>query len=229
MFTRSVTVKRLASSAVFKRTKITLPELKWDFDALEPYVSGKINELHYTKHHQTYVNGFNSSIDQFKDVTEKLAKDPNSLELANKLIAIQQNIKFHGGGYKNHCLFWENLSPASGSGVGGELPTGNLLKQIEKQYKSLDNLIKLANAKLMGIQGSGWIFLVKNLNNGGKLDIVQTYNQDTVSDPTIVPLLAIDAWEHAYYLQYENRKAEYFGAIWNVINWKEAEKRFNAA
>lgn len=211
------------ASLLAKRTKVTLPDLDWDFGALEPHISGQINELHYTKHHQTYVNGFNAATEQFEELKTKLDSDPT---VAKQLIALQQNIKFHGGGYTNHCLFWKNLAPTSQG--GGEPPTGALAKQIETQFGSLDNLIALTNSKLAGIQGSGWAFLVKNMENGGQLEVVQTYNQDTVTGP-LKPLLAIDAWEHAYYLQYQNKKVDYFKAIWNVINWKEAAKRFDAA
>ena len=226
MFVRTTT-RNVIKTLTFSRSKVTLPELKWDFAALEPFISGQINELHYSKHHQTYVNGFNTAVDQFNEYNALLVKDPKDLKIANKLIGVQQNIKFHGGGYKNHCLFWESLSPQSAA--GGEPPTGELLKQLNKQYGSLEKLVKLSNDKLLGVQGSGWIFILKNLNNGGQLDIVQMYNQDTVTDPAMVPIIAIDAWEHAYYLQYENRKGEYFNAIWNVVNWKEAEKKFISA
>lgn len=213
----------LGSSLIARRTKVTLPELDWDFNALEPHISGKINELHYSKHHQTYVNGFNTAVEQLADLSSQLAKEP-SVSIAKKIVGVQQNLKFHGGGFTNHCLFWKNLAPESQG--GGELPKGALADQIKSQFGSLDNLIKLTNTKLAGIQGSGWAFLVKDLDNGGKLEVVQRYNQDTVSG-SLIPILAIDAWEHAYYLQYENRKAEYFGAIWNVINWKEAANRFD--
>lgn len=99
-------------------------------------------------------------------------------------------------------------------------------KQIVKQYGSVDKLIELTNAKLAGIQGSGWAFIVKNKSNGNTVEVITTANQDTVTDPNLTPLIAIDAWEHAYYLQYQNVKADYFKNLWNVINWKEAERRF---
>lgn len=208
--------------SMFTRNKVTLPGLEWDFADLEPHISGQINEVHYTKHHQTYVNGFNTGLEQMAELQEKLKKDP-SPSIAREIIALQQNIKFHGGGYTNHCLFWKNLTPEKHG--GGQLPEGKLKDAIINQYGSLDSLIKLTNSKLAGVQGSGWAFIVKNLANGGKLDVVQTYNQDTVTG-SLIPLVAIDAWEHAYYLQYQNRKLDYFNAIWNVINWKEAAKRF---
>ncbi|EDO17686.1 hypothetical protein Kpol_1004p63 [Vanderwaltozyma polyspora DSM 70294] len=227
MFARSVGKNVLNRSSVFKRTKVTLPKLEWDFAALEPFISGKINELHYSKHHQTYVNGFNTATEQMQELQLQLSKQPENLSIASKIIGVQQNIKFHGGGFKNHCLFWANLSPQSA--VGGQPPTGALAAQIEKQYGSLENLVKISNDKLLGIQGSGWIFIVKNVANGGTIDVVQTYNQDTITDGNIIPLVAVDAWEHAYYLQYENRKGEYFNAIWNVINWEEAGRRYDSA
>ncbi len=199
------------------RTKVTLPDLDWDYGALEPHISGQINELHHKKHHQTYVNGFN-------DASEKLlvAESKND---AKAVVGLQQNIKFHGGGFVNHNLFWKNLSPTSK--YGGEPPSGKLAEQISTQFGSLDKLIGLTNSKLAGIQGSGWAFIVLNKENNA-IEVVQRYNQDTVTGP-LVPLVAIDAWEHAYYLQYQNVKAEYFKAIWNVVNWKEAESRFASA
>lgn len=203
--------------------KVTLPDLKWDFGDLEPYISGQINELHYTKHHQTYVNGFNTSVEKMADLTHQLNRDP-SPTLAREIIALQQNIKFHGGGYTNHCLFWANLTPERQG--GGQLPKNSKLnKAIMDQFGSLDNLIKLTNDKLAGVQGSGWAFIVKDIANGGKLSVVQRYNQDTVTG-SLIPIVAIDAWEHAYYLQYQNRKVDYFKAIWNVINWEEAARRY---
>ncbi|MCP8719033.1 MAG: Fe-Mn family superoxide dismutase [Asgard group archaeon] len=113
---------------------------------------------------------------------------------------------------------------------GGKQPDSNspLGKQIIKQYGSVQNLIDVTNTKLAGIQGSGWAFIVKNNENGGQLDVITTANQDTVTAPYLVPLIAIDAWEHAYYLQYQNVKLDYFKAIWNVINWAGAEERFSA-
>lgn len=215
--TRLVSKSAATSSIGAVRTKVSLPDLDWDFNALEPYISGQINELHYTKHHQTYVNGFNTS-------TEQLAEAKSKGEV-KKIVELQKAINFHGGGYINHCLFWKNLAPAKQG--GGEAPSASseLAKKIQHQYGSLDNLIKITNGKLAGIQGSGWAFIVKNKENGGELDVVTTANQDTVTGP-LVPLVAIDAWEHAYYLQYQNVKGDYFKNIWNVINWKEAESRY---
>lgn len=207
---------QLRRTPLLARTKVTLPDLDYDFGALEPYISGQINELHYKKHHQTYVNGYNAATEQ---QAEAMAKGD-----VLKSIELTQHIKFHGGGYRNHCLFWKNLAPKSQG--GGELPTGELASAIDAQYGSIDKLIGLTNSKLAGVQGSGWAFIAKN-NENGAIEVVQTYNQDTLGSK-YTPLVAIDAWEHAYYLQYQNVKVDYFKAIWNVINWKEAEKRFAA-
>lgn len=212
-----------AAGSFAKRTKVTLPDLDWDFGALEPHILGKINEIHYTKHHQTYATGLNTALEEFQELSTKLNSDPS---VAKKLHALQQNIRFHSGGFQNHCLFWKNLAPTSQG--GGEPPTGTLKKKIEAQFGSLEKLISLTETKLASVQGSGWVFLVSNQENGGQLQVLDTANQDTVTK-NLTPLLAIDAWEHAYYLQYQNRKADYFKAIWNVINWKEAARRFEAS
>lgn len=204
------------TTLIATRGKATLPDLDYDYGALEPFISGQINELHHKKHHQTYVNGYNAAIEQHAEAT--IAGD------VLKTVELQQAIKFHGGGYRNHNLFWKNLAPQSQG--GGELPTGELLTKINEQYGSIDKLIALTNANLAGIQGSGWAWIVRN-NENGAIEVVQTANQDTVGNK-YTPLVAIDAWEHAYYLQYQNVKVDYFKAIWNVINWKEAERRFAA-
>lgn len=198
--------------------KIALPKLDWAYNALEPHISGQINEIHHSKHHQTYVNSFNAAIDQLEAAEKK-----NDLQ---SIVEIQQNIKFHGGGHLNHTNFWKSLAPVSAGGgkvPGTESPLG---KQIACQYGSTSELIDLINVKLAAIQGAGWAFLVKNREAGGALDIVTTSNQD-VPPAKYTVLLAIDAWEHAYYLQYQNVKMDYFKAIWNVMNWKGAEHRFS--
>ncbi|KAK3113579.1 Superoxide dismutase [Mn], mitochondrial [Teratosphaeriaceae sp. CCFEE 6253] len=195
------------------RAPATLPDLPYDYGALEPAISGQIMELHHSKHHQTYVTGYNAAQSKMGDA---LAKGD-----AATAIATQPLLNFHGGGNINHTLFWENLAPTSQG--GGEPPSGPLAKSIETHYGSLDKLKEQFNAALAGIQGSGWAWLVQD-NETGALGVRTYANQDPVVGK-FHPLLGIDAWEHAYYLQYENRKAEYFKNIWSVINWKAAEKR----
>ncbi|KAK4466137.1 superoxide dismutase [Mn], mitochondrial [Cladorrhinum samala] len=202
------------ASATFVRGKATLPDLPYDYGALEPHISAKIMELHHSKHHQTYVNGLNSALDTIGEAESKGD--------FTKAASIAPLLNFHGGGHLNHTLFWENLAPASRDG-GGE-PDGSLKKAIETDFGSFDSFRKQMNTSLAGIQGSGWAWLVKD-KSSGNLGLVTRANQDPVTGQ-FVPLLGIDAWEHAYYLQYENRKAEYFDAIWNVINWKTVAQRF---
>ncbi|QSZ29473.1 hypothetical protein DSL72_003987 [Monilinia vaccinii-corymbosi] len=224
---RASSSKRAASmaSTSFVRGKATLPDLPYDYGALEPAISGKIMELHHKNHHQTYVNSFNAA-------SEKLEAAEAKGDIA-AVIALQPLINFHGGGHLNHSLFWENLAPSKNGG-GGE-PTGalkvwttyangNRLKTaIETSYGNFSSFKTKFNTALAGIQGSGWAWLVKD-NETGQVQIRTYANQDPVVGK-YTPLLGVDAWEHAYYLQYQNRKAEYFSAVWDVINWKTVEKR----
>jgi len=198
----------------FVRGKATLPDLPYDYGALEPSISGKIMELHHKNHHNTYVTSYNAA-------AEKYAAAEASSDIAAQ-IALKPLINFHGGGHLNHSLFWENLAPKSSG--GGDPPTGELAKAIDSTYGSLDGMKGKFNAALAGIQGSGWAWLVRD-NETGNIGIKTYANQDPVVGQ-FTPLLGIDAWEHAYYLQYQNRKAEYFKAIWEVVNWKAAESRF---
>ncbi|CAD6442050.1 3491e6cd-c662-4b9a-8611-2db4344a16ed [Sclerotinia trifoliorum] len=212
---RASSSKRAASmaSTSFVRGKATLPDLPYDYGALEPSISGRIMELHHTKHHQTYVNNFNIANEQLE-----AAESKGDIATA---IALQPLINFHGGGHLNHSLFWENLAPRKNGG-GGE-PAGTLKAAIETTYGDFSSFKTKFNSALAGIQGSGWAWLVKD-NETGQVQIKTYANQDPVVGK-FTPLLGVDAWEHAYYLQYENRKADYFNAIWDVINWKTVEKR----
>jgi Fe-Mn family superoxide dismutase len=174
-------------------------------------------ELHHKNHHNTYVTSFNNFSTQLEE-----AQASSSVESIQKQIALKPLINFHGGGHINHSLFWENLAPTSQG--GGEPPTGKLAAAINESYGSMDSFKEKFNTALAGIQGSGWAWLVQDTQTGAVG--IKTYaNQDPVVGQ-FKPILGIDAWEHAYYLQYQNRKAEYFKAIWDVVNWKAAEKRF---
>ncbi|KAI3320552.1 iron/manganese superoxide dismutase domain-containing protein [Xylariaceae sp. AK1471] len=209
-------VAALASTS-FTRGKATLPDLSYDYGALEPYISGKIMEIHHKNHHQTYVNGLNSALEQIGEAHAK----GNDMQAA----ALAPLLNFHGGGHTNHTLFWENLAPANKDG-GGE-PEGGLKSAIDRDFGSFETLKSQINTALAGIQGSGWAWLVKD-KTAGTLQVVTRANQDPVTG-NYIPLMGIDAWEHAYYLQYQNRKAEYFSAIWNVVNWKTVASRLEKA
>lgn len=198
------------------RAKHTLPELPYSYGALEPAISGQIMEVHHAKHHQTYVNGLNNFETQ---TAEALAKGD-----VKKAISLQRGLNFNGGGHINHSLFWKNL--ASTSQGGGQLDSGELRTAIDRDFGGLEEMKSKFNAALAGIQGSGWGWLGYHAESG-RLDIITTANQDPLVSHT--PIIGVDAWEHAFYLQYKNDKATYFKNIWNVINFEEAEKRLVAA
>ncbi|KAJ2741220.1 Superoxide dismutase [Mn], mitochondrial [Coemansia sp. BCRC 34301] len=200
------------------RGKHTVPDLDYDYNELEPVISAKIMKLHHDKHHAAYVAGLNAA-------EEKLAEAQHHNDLAGQ-VALQPLINFHGGGHVNHSIFWKNLIGEKNG--GGQLHASPLKAAIEEQYGSLDALSKLVNAKTAGIFGSGWGWLTYNPAISG-LDIITTANQDMPSTTGHVPLLGVDAWEHAYYLDYNNVKADYFKNIWRVVNWKDVAKRYDSA
>ncbi|CAE6524369.1 unnamed protein product [Rhizoctonia solani] len=203
-------------------SKATLPELPYDYKALEPHISKEIMELHHKKHHQTYVNGYNTAIESLN----KLMDDPTS---TRQQIALQAAIKFNGGGHLNHSLFWKNLAPPGTTGLkpDGTLETPVLEGVINRTFKGLDEFKEEFNSAALAIQGSGWAWLVWNVKQE-RAEIITTPNQDPVLPP-YVPLFGVDMWEHAFYLQYKNVKPNYLAAIWNVINFHEAERRLNEA
>jgi len=192
-----------------------LPPLPYAFDALEPIISAEIMELHYTKHHKAYVENLNKALKEFAEVEKKQ-------DLA-RMVELEQSIKFNGGGNINHSIFWTNLAPINKG--GGQLPDGELKQVINSQFGSLDNLISEFSKKLIAIQGSGWGWLGYDKLNK-RLVITTTENQDPLSTKGLIPLLGIDAWEHAYYLQYKNVRPEYVKAIWGIINWKNVQDRY---
>ncbi|WWD19797.1 hypothetical protein CI109_104261 [Kwoniella shandongensis] len=199
------------------RSKHTLPELPYAYDALEPSISSEIMTLHHTKHHQTYVNGLNAA-------EETLSKLQASGDV-KAAIALQPALKFNGGGHINHSLFWKNLAP-HGSAQAKPPTSGALYDQIQADFGGLENLRQEVNTKTAAVQGSGWGWLGYNKATK-KLEVVTTANQDPLLSH--VPILGIDIWEHAFYLQYKNVKPDYLNAIWDVINFEEAEKRLKEA
>ncbi|KAH9939087.1 superoxide dismutase mitochondrial [Epithele typhae] len=207
---RPATRAPAAALSLAARSVHTLPQLDYSYDALEPHIAAKIMELHHSKHHQAYVSGLNAA-------EESYATAPSPKEQ----IRLQAALKFNGGGHINHSLFWKNLAPA-GMG-GGQLADGPLKAALEADFGSVEAFKKKMNTVTAGIQGSGWGWLGYNPETK-KLEIVTTANQDPLL--THVPIIGIDIWEHAFYLQYHNVKADYLTAIWNVVNFKEAERRF---
>ncbi|KAG6374310.1 manganese superoxide dismutase [Boletus reticuloceps] len=197
----------------------TLPNLPYSNNALEPYIIGEIMRLHHDKHHKTYIDALNAAENNYARATTPKER-----------IALQSAIRFNGGGHINHSLFWKNLTPApDGTHVksnGGILKDGPLKDAIKRDFGSLEDFIKEFNSTTTAIQGSGWGWLAWNPKTK-VLEVVTTPNQDPVL--THVPIIGVDVWEHAYYLQYFNARAAYLEKIWNVINWEEGEKRYNEA
>ncbi|XP_005104703.1 superoxide dismutase [Mn], mitochondrial [Aplysia californica] len=208
--------KAASLGAATSRLKHTLPDLNYDFNALEPYISADIMKLHYEKHHNTYVNNLNAT-------EEKLAEAVQKGDVG-AIIALQPALKFNGGGHINHSIFWENLSPK-----GGGEPTGDLMDAIKSDFGSFERMKGELVASSVGIQGSGWGWLGYNPVTG-RLRIATCANQDPLQSTTgLVPLFGIDVWEHAYYLQYKNVRPDYVSAIFNVANWNDVSSRLATA
>ena len=195
-----------------------LPELSYDFSALEPVISAEIMQLHYTKHHNAYVTNLNTALQKYAEAEAK--------EDIAAMIALQQAIKFNGGGHVNHSIFWTNLAPVSKGGGGA--PEGALAAALAKDFGSVESFIEKMSAQTTAIQGSGWGWLGYN-KESKKMSITVCTNQDPLSTQGLIPLLGIDVWEHAYYLQYKNVRAEYVKNIWNIVSWKNVEERFQLA
>lgn len=196
--------------------KYELPELDYAYDALEPHISGEIMEIHHTKHHQNYVNGANSALEKLED-----ARKNDYIGVA--ATALSKDLAFNLGGHTNHSLFWKNLSPN-----GGGQPTGALAEAIDRDFGSFDAFKAHFKAAALGLQGSGWAVLGYD-HIGERLVIQQLTDQQGNVSINLTPLLMLDMWEHAFYLQYKNVKADYAEAVWNVFNWDEVAKRYEAA
>lgn len=193
----------------------TLPDLPYDYAALEPSISGRIMELHHSKHHQAYVTGANTAIAQLAE-----ARETGNLANVNKL---EKDLAFNLGGHVNHSIFWTNLSPE-----GGDKPTGELASAIDDHFGSFDGFQAHFTATALGVQGSGWAVLAWD-SIGQRLIIVQFFDQQANFPAGVVPLLMLDVWEHAYYLDYQNVRADYVKAFWNIVNWENVQRRFQAA
>ncbi len=193
----------------------TLPELGYDFAALEPNISGRIMELHHDKHHKAYVDGANTALAKLAE-----ARDANDFGNVNKL---QKDLAFNLAGHVNHTIFWTNLSPD-----GGDKPTGDLASAIDDQFGSFDKFVAHFTAASAGIQGSGWGALVWD-SLGEKLLVQQYYDHQGNFATGTIPLLLLDMWEHAFYLDYVNVKADYIKAFWNIADWSNVQSRFDTA
>jgi len=198
-----------------------LPKLSYPYDALEPHIDARTMEIHYSKHHATYVGNLNTALEAHAALKNKPVEQLLA-DLSAVPEAIRTAVRNNGGGHANHTLFWTIMGP----GGGGE-PTGSLKKEIEKSFGSFagfkEELTKTAITRF----GSGWAWLV--LDGSGQLKVLSTANQDSPVSDGMKPLLMVDVWEHAYYLKYQNRRADYLAAWWNTVNWAEVNRRDEAA
>lgn len=200
----------------------SLPILNYQFDALEPYIDATTMEIHYSKHHKTYLDKFVAAIEN-DTILQNTPIDRLITDLNNQKAEYKTAIQNFGGGFYNHNLFWEEMTPNR-----NELsPNSTLLNAIQHTFGNTGNLIEQFNTKALGLFGSGWTWLISDQN--GNLSIINTANQDNPkSEKDCKIILTLDVWEHAYYLKYQNRRAEYVQNWWNVVNWDIAEKRFNS-
>lgn len=195
--------------------KFVLPDLPYDFAALEPHISGRIMELHHDKHHNTYVTAANKALESMEE-----ARANGDAAGAAKL---SKDLQFNLGGHINHSIFWKNMSPD-----GGDKPTGELASAIDGAFGSFDNFQAQFTAVATTIQGSGWAILAYE-PIAGNLVIEQMYDQQNGVPVATFPLLQLDMWEHAFYLDYQNVKPDYVKAWWNVVNWEDVAQRLEKA
>ncbi|HSR49106.1 MAG TPA: superoxide dismutase [Anaerolineales bacterium] len=198
-----------------------LPSLPYPHDALEPHIDARTMEIHHGKHHAAYVNNLNAALEPHPDLMKKSIEDLVS-GLGSLPEAVRTAVRNNGGGHANHSLFWAVMGP----GQGGE-PKGDVAKAIGKGFSSFAAMQEALTKAGMGRFGSGWAWLV--VDGAGGLSIVSTANQDSPLTDGMTPILGVDVWEHAYYLKYQNRRADYLAAWWNVVNWGEVDRRYQAA
>ncbi len=198
----------------------SLPPLPYAADALEPHIDKQTMEIHHGKHHAAYVTNLNKALESAPNLASKTVEEL----LANNCAIVPENIRTavrnNGGGHINHSMFWQIMGPKA----GGQ-PAGKVAEAIQSSFGGFDAFKEKFAAAAVGRFGSGWAWLIRA---GGKLEITSTPNQDSPVMEGKTPVMGLDVWEHAYYLRYQNRRADYIGAWWNVVNWAEVEKRFTS-
>jgi len=197
----------------------TLPALPYPYNALEPHIDARTMEIHHTKHHQAYINNANKALEPHAALAAMSAEDLIK-DLSRVPEDIRTVVRNNAGGHANHSLFWTVMAPNAGGS-----PPGELAAAIDSAFGSFDAFKEKFSAAAAGRFGSGWAWLVKN---AGKLEVMSTPNQDSPLMEGKTPILGLDVWEHAYYLNYQNRRPDYIAAFWNVVNWAEVAKRFAA-
>lgn len=208
---------RLAAADKTDAAALELPKLPYAFDALEPHIDARTMEIHYTKHHQAYINAANKVFSEHADLR---ASSPDQIiaHLEQAPEAVRTTLRNQLGGHVNHTFFWTILSPK-----GGGEPSGKLAEEIKTAFGSVDAFKEKFAAAAAGRFGSGWAWLVLQ---GGKLEVTSTANQDSPLSEGKIPIVGLDVWEHAYYLKYQNRRPDYVKAFWNVVNWSQAQENF---
>lgn len=204
-------------------TTYSLPQLNYDFNALEPFIDAQTMEIHYGKHHQTYVNNLNAALEGKASLQEKDLQELLS-DLDSVPDAIRTAVRNNGGGHLNHTLFWEVIAPSTNS---DNKPSGKLEEEINVTFGSFDNFKQEFTKAAVSRFGSGWAWLVVNKN--GKLEVVSTANQDNPIMDGKKAILGLDVWEHAYYLHYQNRRPEYISNFFNIINWEVVSNKYQEA
>jgi Fe-Mn family superoxide dismutase len=198
-----------------------LPALGYAYDALEPHIDARTMEIHHTKHHQGYTNNLNKALEAHSALHSQSAEELLS-DIGALPEGIQTAVRNNGGGYVNHALFWDIMTPG-----GASAPSGDLDEAIAAAFGSVDDFKAKLTAAAGGQFGSGWGWLCKD--GGGKLSVLATANQDSPISQGLTPILGVDVWEHAYYLHYQNRRADYLAAWWNVVNWDKVAARYSGA
>lgn len=198
-----------------------LPPLPYAYDALEPHIDAKTMEIHYTKHHQAYVDNLNAALKNLPDAQKKALEDL-LLSLDSLPESVRTAVRNNGGGHYNHSLFWKMMKPN-----GGGMPQSSLAKAIDSTFGSFDKFKEQFNDAAKKVFGSGWAWLCVDKN--GKLIIHSEPNQDAPIMHGFTPILGLDVWEHAYYLKYQNKRVDYIGAWWNVVNWDFAQELYEKA
>jgi Fe-Mn family superoxide dismutase len=197
----------------------TLPALPYASDALEPHVDKMTMEIHHGKHHNAYVTNLNKALESASNLADKSVEELLANNCAIVPESVRTAVRNNGGGHVNHSMFWQIMGPNAGGS-----PTGNLANAINSAFGSFDAFKEKFAAAAVGRFGSGWAWLIKT---GSGVEITSTPNQDSPLMEGKFPVIGLDVWEHAYYLKYQNRRPDYISAWWNVVNWAEAERRFN--
>ena len=198
-----------------------LPKLPYHYDALEPYIDTQTMEIHHQKHHQSYVDGLNKALEEIGGASHPKYITSILSDLQSIPESSRNKLQFFGGGYENHRLFWETMNPN-----GGGTPGDKLEDSIDVYFDSFEKFKEVFSNHALGVQGSGWCWLVFN-QTFNKIEIITTKNQDSPWSLNKIPLLGLDVWEHAYYLKYQNRRNEYVLSWWNVVNWDYVSNRFS--